>query len=84
MLALCFSQKTLFCQRSVLELPLEQLRNRCYVFQSGLSLFMQARKRHNELNFTEESMVFNVTQPLSLYSYKNCKIHKLMQREREN
>lgn len=45
---------------------------------------MQARKRHNELNFTEESMVFNVTQPLSLYSYKNCKIHKLMQREREN
>lgn len=71
MLALCFCQKTLFYQRSVLELSLERLRKRCHVFQSRLLLFMQAPKRHNELNFTEEPVVFNVTQPLVIKELQN-------------
>lgn len=71
MLALCFCQKTLFHQRSVLELSIERLRKRCRVFQSRLLLFMQAPKRHNELNFREESTVFNVTQPLFIKELQN-------------
>lgn len=35
------------------------------------SLVMQAHKRHNELNFMDEPMVFNATQPLFLQELQN-------------